>query len=136
MSINLEACQPLPRPDSQSVTVWQKDKNGRRVGDVPIPVKADYWLHVVVDAVQLVAAQLRESAKAIWGRCATRMSPFLFVFLQKNSYNFIIESPPKKNLSYLRQISRREKIVIGAAEPRFAGALPRRLRRRKTFEPF
>jgi hypothetical protein len=81
-SINLEACQPLPRPDGQSVTVWQKDENGRRVGDMPIPLKADYCPHVVVDAVQFVTAQLRESAKVIWGRYTTRMSaPFLFVFL-------------------------------------------------------
>jgi len=44
--------------------------------------------------------------------------------------------PPKKNLSSLREISRREKIVIRAAPPPFrifAVGLPRRLRRRNAF---
>lgn len=56
VSINLEARQPLFRPDGQPVTVWQKDENGKRVGDAPIPLKADYCLRIAGDAVQLVAA--------------------------------------------------------------------------------
>lgn len=56
VSVNLEARQPLFRPDGQPVTVWQKDENGKRVGDAPLPLKADYSLRIVGDAVQLVTA--------------------------------------------------------------------------------
>jgi len=38
--------------------------------------------------------------------------------------------------SYLIAAKEKSKIVIGAAEPRFARALPRRLRRRKRFALF
>ena len=55
VSVNLEARLPLFRPDGP-VTVWQKDSNGRRVGDAPRPLKADYCLRIVGDAVQLVTA--------------------------------------------------------------------------------
>jgi hypothetical protein len=44
--------------------------------------------------------------------------------------------PPKKNLSCRGQITRRVKIVIGAAPSPFrifAGGIPRRLRRRNAF---
>ena len=56
MSINLEARQPLFRPDGQPVTVWQKDENGKRVGEAPLPLKADYRLRILGDVVSLVAA--------------------------------------------------------------------------------
>ena len=56
VSINLEARQPLFRPDGQPVTVWQKDENGKRMGNVPLPLKADYYLCIVSDAIQLVTA--------------------------------------------------------------------------------
>lgn len=56
VSVNLEARQPLLRPDGQPVTVWQKDENGKRVGDAPLPLKANYHLRIVGDAVQLVTA--------------------------------------------------------------------------------
>ena len=56
VSVNLEARQPLFRPDGQPVTVWQKDADGKRVGDAPLPLKADYCLRIVGDAVQLVTA--------------------------------------------------------------------------------
>lgn len=56
VNINLTARQPLFRPDGQPVTVWQKDENGKRVGDAPLPLKADYCLRIVGDAVQLVTA--------------------------------------------------------------------------------
>lgn len=54
VSVNLEARQPLFRPDGQPVTMWQKDENGRRVGDAPLPIKADYCLRIMGDAVQLM----------------------------------------------------------------------------------
>ena len=56
ISINLEARQPLFRPDGQPVTVWQKDENGKRMGDAPLPIKADYCLRIVGDAVNLMTA--------------------------------------------------------------------------------
>jgi len=56
VNINLTARQPLFRPDGQPVTIWQKDENGERVGDAPLPLKADYCLRIVGDAVQLVTA--------------------------------------------------------------------------------
>ncbi|MBI2035674.1 MAG: hypothetical protein HYT12_03245 [Candidatus Liptonbacteria bacterium] len=56
VSINLEARQPLFRPDGQPVTVWQKDENGERVGDAPLPLKAAYYLRIVGGAVQLATA--------------------------------------------------------------------------------
>lgn len=56
VSINLEVRQPLFRPDGQPVTVWQKDENGERVGDAPLPLKASYCLHIVDDAIQLTMA--------------------------------------------------------------------------------
>ena len=56
VSINLEARQPLFRPDGKPVTVWQKDENGKRVGDAPLPLKADYCLRIVSDVIQLVKA--------------------------------------------------------------------------------
>ncbi len=54
VSVNLEARQPLFRPDGQPVTVWQKDENGKRVGEAPLPIKADYCLRIVGDAVSLM----------------------------------------------------------------------------------
>jgi hypothetical protein len=56
VSINLEARQPLFRPDGQPVTVWQKDENGKKVGGAPRPIKPDYCLRIVGDAIQLVTA--------------------------------------------------------------------------------
>lgn len=56
LSINLEARQPLFQPDGTPVKVWQKDTDGRRVGEAPLPLKADYCLRIVGDAVQLVTA--------------------------------------------------------------------------------
>lgn len=56
VSINLEARQPLFRPDGQPVTVWQNDENGKRVGDAPLPIKADYCLRIVGGAVSLMTA--------------------------------------------------------------------------------
>ena len=52
--INLEARKPLFHPDGQPVIVWQKDKNGERVGDAPLPLKPDYYLRIVGDIAQLV----------------------------------------------------------------------------------
>lgn len=54
MSINLTARTPLFRPDGQPVTVWQKDENGKRVGDAPLPLKADYRLRILENDVVLM----------------------------------------------------------------------------------
>lgn len=56
LSINLEARKPLFCPDGQPVTVWQKDEDGRRVGDKPIPIKPDHCLRIKDNAVQLLTA--------------------------------------------------------------------------------
>ncbi|MBI4095223.1 MAG: hypothetical protein HY435_03460 [Candidatus Liptonbacteria bacterium] len=56
VSINLTARQPLFRPDGEPVTVWAKDEHDERVGDAPLPLKADRCLRIAGDAVQLVAA--------------------------------------------------------------------------------
>lgn len=56
VSINLEARQPLLRPDGQPLTVWQKDENGKRVGEAPLLLKADYYLRIVGDVVNLMTA--------------------------------------------------------------------------------
>ncbi len=54
VSINLTARQPILQPDGQPVMVWQKDENGKRVGEAPLPLKADYRFCVVDDAIQLM----------------------------------------------------------------------------------
>jgi len=54
LSINLEARMPLFRPDGQPVTVWQKDREGRRVGEAPLALRAAYALHLVGSYVRLV----------------------------------------------------------------------------------
>lgn len=54
LSINLEGRTPLRRPDGQPVTVWQKDENGERVGDAPVPITPAYSLRVREGAVRLV----------------------------------------------------------------------------------
>ncbi|MFA4999224.1 MAG: hypothetical protein WC519_00605 [Parcubacteria group bacterium] len=56
LSVNLEVRQPLFYPDGEPVTVWQKDGNGKRVGDTSLPLKADYCLRIVGDVVQLETA--------------------------------------------------------------------------------
>lgn len=54
LSINLEARQPRFLPNGQPVTLWQKDENGRRVGNSPLPIQPDHHLRLVNNAVQLV----------------------------------------------------------------------------------
>lgn len=53
LSINLEARQPLYQPDGTPVNVWQKDSDGRHVGEAPLPLKANHRLLVVNDSVNL-----------------------------------------------------------------------------------
>lgn len=55
ISVNLEARTPLFRPDGQPVTVWQKDKDGNRLGDAPLPLQPAHHLRIVANAMQLVA---------------------------------------------------------------------------------
>lgn len=54
LSINLEARQPRFLPNGQPVMVWQKDENGRRVGNSPLPLQPNHHLRLVNNAVQLV----------------------------------------------------------------------------------
>ncbi len=56
VSLNFEARQPLFHPDGQTVMIWQKDAENRRVGTAPLPLKGKYHLNIVDHAVQLVTA--------------------------------------------------------------------------------
>ena len=55
LSVNLKEREELFRPDGQPVTVWQKDEKGNRVGDAPLPLKANYRLRIAEDTVSLLA---------------------------------------------------------------------------------
>jgi len=54
VSINLEAREPLFRPDGQPVVVWQKDERGERVGDAPLPIVSERRLCVIGELVKLM----------------------------------------------------------------------------------
>lgn len=54
VSINLEARNPLIQPNGQPVLVWQKDGQGNRIGDMPLPLKPDHYLHIKDGAIQLI----------------------------------------------------------------------------------
>jgi hypothetical protein len=56
-SINLEVRQPLFEPSGAPVAIWQKDTSGRRIGNAPVLLRADYLLRVIGGDVNLVAAQ-------------------------------------------------------------------------------
>ncbi len=60
VSINLEARQPLFHPDGRPVTMWQKDENGKRLGDAPRPLTANRCLLISDNVITL-----RESVKAV-----------------------------------------------------------------------
>lgn len=55
LSINLEARQPLYHPNGQPVKMWQKDKNGKRMGDAPLPVQPNYYLRIINNIIKFVA---------------------------------------------------------------------------------
>ena len=54
ISLNLEARKPLFRPDGQPVTVWQKDGEGNRLGDAPVPIRPDFVFRIKGDTVEFV----------------------------------------------------------------------------------
>ena len=56
VSINLEARKPFCSSDGKPIVVWQKDEEGNRLGDAPIPIKANHNLQIVDNVVQLVTA--------------------------------------------------------------------------------
>lgn len=53
--ICLEVRTPLFRPDGTPVTVWQRDKNGEKVGDASLPLTPDYRLRVIDGVVGLLS---------------------------------------------------------------------------------
>ena len=57
LSINLEGRKPVFLHDGQPVVVWQKDEEGNRVGDTPLPLRPDYHLRLRIDTnvIQLVS---------------------------------------------------------------------------------
>lgn len=54
LSLNLEGRKPFFLPDGSPVTVWQKDENGERVGDAPLPLRADRQLVIDRDVITIV----------------------------------------------------------------------------------
>ena len=50
----LGARKPLLRSDGTPVTVWQKDKNGERVGKAPLPLTPDCRLRVINGVVDFL----------------------------------------------------------------------------------
>lgn len=54
VSINLEAREPLFRPDGQPIAVWPKDEWGQRIGDAPIPIRVAHRLGVEDGAIRLL----------------------------------------------------------------------------------
>lgn len=53
LSLNFEARQPLNNPDGTPVAIWQKDGQGKRIGDSPVPIRPSYQL-VVDETVRLM----------------------------------------------------------------------------------
>ena len=56
LSLNFEARKPLFLPNGQPVVVWQRDANGEKVGEAPLPLKAKVAVSVQDQAVQLLNA--------------------------------------------------------------------------------
>lgn len=56
LSINLDARQPLFYPDGQPVKIWKKDDSGKRMGEAPLPLKANYGLCVDDNILSLMIA--------------------------------------------------------------------------------
>ncbi len=54
VNINLGARQPLFCPDGRPVTAWQRDVYGKKIGNAPLPLRADHSLRVVEGVVQLL----------------------------------------------------------------------------------
>jgi len=54
LSINLELRKPLIQPDGKPIVVWQKDNQDNRIGDAPLPLKPDHYLHITDNAIQLI----------------------------------------------------------------------------------
>ena len=55
VSINFEARNPFFHPNGEPVLVWRKDERGNRLGNAPVPPKANRDLVVVNGEVILVA---------------------------------------------------------------------------------
>ena len=53
LSINLEARKPLFLPDGQPVMMWEKNENGKRLGDAPKPIMANHKLQITDNIVRL-----------------------------------------------------------------------------------
>jgi len=44
LSINFEVRQPFLEPNGQPIRMWQKDEQGRKIGNAPLPIKPAYIL--------------------------------------------------------------------------------------------
>jgi hypothetical protein len=47
LSFNFEARTPLFNPEGEPVVVWQKDENGKRTGDAPVPIAPQFILRIL-----------------------------------------------------------------------------------------
>lgn len=54
LSINLEVRTPLFNPDGHRVLIWEKDENGDRIGDAPVPLMPDYCLRIADGCLKLM----------------------------------------------------------------------------------
>jgi hypothetical protein len=54
ISLNMEVRRPRFEPSGKPVVVWQKDANGDRIGDAPIPLPAKKLLRVNEGTISLV----------------------------------------------------------------------------------
>ncbi|MEX1997299.1 MAG: hypothetical protein WEA04_01300 [Candidatus Andersenbacteria bacterium] len=57
VSINLEARKPLFDNFGQSLKVWRKDADGKRLGDAPVPLQPDYSLNFAADQIRVQPPQ-------------------------------------------------------------------------------
>lgn len=56
LSMNFKEREELFSSDGRPVMVWPKDERGKRVGEAPLPLKANYYLRIVDGAVDLATA--------------------------------------------------------------------------------
>ena len=54
--ITLEGRRPLCFPNGKPVVEWQRDEDGYRIGDAPVPITAKHRLTIVDNTIQLVSA--------------------------------------------------------------------------------
>lgn len=54
ISVNLDGRQPLIGDDGQPVLRWQKDENGEKIGDCPIPLEPKRFLRIINNDIRVL----------------------------------------------------------------------------------